>query len=183
MRKLKIDPRFYVLLAALIFLLPLKWLAAWCVAACLHELFHFAVVKLCRGKIRIFSLNLGGADMECTDLSDKAYLFSVLAGPLGGFVLVLLGRWFPRLAICSWLLSVYNLLPILPLDGGQAFRIMLKNDNAFSVLQKIMLFIISILAAYLCLVVKLGPLPMVIAISLLIKNRKIPCKETKWGVQ
>jgi len=178
MQKLKIDPRLYVLLAVLIFLLPLKWLSAWCAAVCLHELFHFAAVKLYRGKIRIFSLNLGGADMECTDLSDKAYMLSVLAGPLGGLLLVLLGRWLPRLAICSWLLSVYNLLPVLPLDGGQALRIMLKDKNALGVLQRIMLFVVSILAAYLCFIVKLGPLPVVIAISLWIKNQKYLAKNS-----
>ena len=183
MSKLKIDPRNYILLSALIFLLPLKWIVAWCVAVCVHELFHLVAVKLCGGHISNFSVALGGANMECVDLPDKKYLFSVLAGPIGGLVLVLLGRWFPRMAICSWFLSVYNLLPVLPLDGGHALQILLKEHNSFDIFQKILLFMISILGIYLCFCAKLGVLPLIIAVSLWIKNRKIPCKEALYKVQ
>ena len=183
MAKLKVDSRIYIFLAVLLFLIPLKWLAAWVTAICFHELMHVFVVKLYGGSIRNFSVDLGGANMECVALTEKAYLLSVLAGPIGGLALVLLGCWLPRVAICSWLLSVYNLLPVLPLDGGRVLQILLKKRNSFDFLQKILLFMISIFCVYLCFFAKLGILPMVVVASLWIKNRKIPCKEATYKVQ
>ena len=183
MAKLKVDSRIYIFLAVLLFLIPLKWLAAWVTAICFHELMHVFVVKLYGGSIRNFSVDLGGANMECVALTEKAYLLSVLAGPIGGLTLVLFGRWLPRVAICSWFLSAYNLLPILPLDGGRALQILLQKHNSFDIFQKILLFMISILGIYLCFCAKLGVLPLVIVASLWVKNRKIPCKETLYKVQ
>lgn len=183
MSKFSIDPRLYILLTVLIFLVPLPWLAAWVAAVCFHELSHLLAVKLYGGKVCSFSLGLGGANLECADLTDRAYLVSILAGPVGGLGLVLLGRWFPRLAICSWLLSVYNLLPVLPLDGGQAMGILIKNACLFRVIERMSLFTISILALYICFFWNLGPLPLIVAVSLWFKNRKRPCKGPQCGVQ
>ena len=49
-----------------------------------------------------------------------------LAGPFGGLVLLLTARWLPRLAICGLMQSVFNLLPISPLDGSRAVSAMLQ---------------------------------------------------------
>lgn len=183
MRNFSVDPNVYIIFAALCFLIPLPWLISWSVAVCFHEFCHLAAVKVNGGSVRSFTLRLSGANIESVDLSDNGYLLSVLAGPIGGLALVSLGRWLPRIAICSWVLSVYNLLPVLPLDGGQAIRILLKNDSLLYVLQNIVLIIISVLAIYLCFYLRIGPLPLVTAISLWVKNRKRPCKETLCGVQ
>jgi len=183
MSSFKIDPRLCIMTCVLIFLVPLTWLLAWGAAVCFHELCHWIAVKLYGGNIPGISIGLGGANMECINLSDKAYLVSVLAGPAGGLALVLLGRWLPRLAICSWLLSVYNLLPILPLDGGQALRILIKNDTVFRILEQIAIIIISVLAACASIFMKLGLLPLIIAASVWVRSRKRPCKETFYGVQ
>ncbi len=180
---IKVDPRVYILIPILIFLVPLNWLAAWAIAVCFHEFCHLAVVKLCGGDIHNFSLGLGGANMVCVDLPDRAYLISILAGPVGGLMLVLLGRWLPRLAICSWVLSVYNLLPVLPLDGGRAMRIFIKKETVFRITQRITLITLSVLAGYVCFFTDFGPLPLAVAVSLWLKNIKIPCKGPFCGVQ
>ena len=171
--QLKTDPGFYIYLAILTFLLPLKWLIAWFAAVCLHELFHFVALKMNGGKLLSFSVCIGGANMVCADLTEKKYLVSVLAGPLGGLALLLLGRWIPRVAICSFLLSVYNLIPLLPLDGGQALHILMKNNERFECFQKIMLLLMWVFSIYLCFFRHLGLLPVLIVLSLFVKNRTI----------
>ena len=183
MNRIKIDPRVCVLFSVIILLVPLQWLVAWLTAVCFHEFCHWIFIKLFGGNILTFSIGLGGANMQCTDLSDNVRLISILAGPVGGLVLVLFGRWFPRLAVCSWLLSVYNFLPILPLDGGQTVRILMKNDKSFFVLERIILHIITLLTVFICIFTNFGPLPLVVTASLWLKNRKRPCKETFCGVQ
>ncbi len=179
----KLDARFCILLSVLVFMVPFPWLVSWVVAVSFHEMCHWIVMKFYGGNMRSFFIGLGGANMQCSGLSDREYLLSILAGPIGGFVLVLLGRWFPRLSICSWLLSAYNLLPVLPLDGGQVLRILVKNDTVFCVLERIVLILVSILAVITSLFMNLGPLPFIIVASLWVKKRKRPCKETVCAVQ
>ena len=177
-----VDPRRYILFAVLLFLVPLPWMIAWVIAVTFHEICHLAAVKAFGGKIQKFSFGFSGADMQCSGLAGKAYLLCVLAGPVGGLSLAFLGRWFPRVAICSWLLSIYNLLPISPLDGGQIVRTIL-GSRFICIIERIVLITLSAIALYMCIIAHLGLLPLIIVASLWIKNRKRPCKESLCGVQ
>ena len=177
MNGFKLDARVCILLCILIFLVPLPWLVAWIAAVSFHEICHWSVVKLYGGHMRTVFVGLGGASMQCGGLSRRTYLLAILAGPVGGLLLVLLGRWLPRLAICSWLLSAYNLLPVLPLDGGQIMRILIKSNTLFDIFEKCVLILISALAVIACLYMKLGLLPLIVIVSLLMRKRKRPCKD------
>ena len=119
-----ITPRARIALAFILLVLPLRWFAAWLTAAIIHEALHLIAVRLCGGHIRRLKIDINGAMMAATDLGCGSLLFSTLAGPLGCLALVPLTRSFPTLAVCLLLQSVYNLLPIEPLDGGRALRIM-----------------------------------------------------------
>lgn len=172
----------YIYFVLLLFLVPIKWLLAWLTAVSFHEFCHWVSVKLCGGEIYGLTVGIGGANMECTPLSNGKRLFAVLSGPIGGFALVLLGRWIPRTALCSWLLSVYNLLPMLPLDGGRALEI-LVGKQAASVIDRIFLIFLSLVALYVAINLHFGILPLAIIGGLWLKHRKSPCKPPICRVQ
>ena len=118
--------------------------------------------------------------------------FCALTGPLGGLCLLPFLRWIPRIAICAGVQSLYNLLPVYPLDGGRALRcIVLRylpaDKAAYLLIWTSRIFLSGILLLGLLAAVKyhLGLLPLVVAIILCIrsKNRKIPCKEEQLQVQ
>lgn len=181
--QLSVKPYTYIYLAVLVFLVPLQWLTAWVVAVAFHECCHYIAVRLCGGQVYKLTIGIGGADMETEPLSEVKRLIAVLSGPMGGFVLLLLGRWVPKVSICSWILSVYNLLPLLPLDGGKALQILLRSDTLYYIVEKVVLLILAILAIYGTVVLHFGLLPMTIITVLWIKNRKSPCKERICKVQ
>ena len=108
--------------ALALLILPLKWVLAAAVAGAWHEFCHILAVWLCGGKIRKMQVGASGAVIDVLPMSRSKELVSALAGPAGGVVLVLLLRWLPRVAVCGAFQSVYNLLPIYPLDGGRALR-------------------------------------------------------------
>ena len=64
--------------------------------------------------------------MDLPEMSRGAELLSALAGPAGGFMLFALHPVLPRLATAGLVQSVYNLLPVYPLDGGRIFRCILE---------------------------------------------------------
>ncbi len=97
----------------------------------LHECGHAFVAK--SKNVRVYEMELdgmGGRVRHQGGANDRAGLWITLAGPLVNLALMVLGRllagsWlvdgvdiFAALAQVNLLLGVFNLLPIVPLDGG-----------------------------------------------------------------
>ena len=167
----------YIYLTVLLFLIPFPWLLSWLIAIVFHEFCHWMAVRAFGGSVYQLEIGIGGATMQCSNMNDRSRLFSILCGPFGGGLLVIFSRWMPRIAICSLFLSIYNLIPILPLDGGNALYIILKRKNVFYYTQKFVLLFLSFVAMYCGIFLNLGVLPIAIIASLWIKNLKTPCKE------
>lgn len=120
-----IEPRVYILLALLLLVLPIRWVAAAVLAAVFHESCHMAAVYLLGGRCEGIRLSAQGARMEATLPAFRGELLSILAGPAGSLLLLSLYRVLPRVAVCAAVQGFYNLLPIEPLDGGRALRLCL----------------------------------------------------------
>lgn len=179
--KIDIRPNTYIYIVLLLFLVPLKWLFAWLFAAGFHEVCHWIAVKLCGGEIYGITIGLGGAKIECGPMAKRKRLFAVLCGPVGGLFLLLFARWTPRVALCSWFLTLYNLLPLRQLDGGRALEILLGKKTI--VFEKIFLIVLSVGAMYISVFLRMGLFPAAIIAVLWMKSRNFPCKPGGCKVQ
>lgn len=102
-------------------------LAALLPAALLHELAHYAVLRLCGVRAARFTLTGLGASLYVPELHRLSYgaeLLSAAAGPLMNLLLWVLlsltGREELTLfAGAQMVLGVLNLLPVRPMDGGR----------------------------------------------------------------
>lgn len=102
-------------------------LASLLPAALLHELAHYAVLRLCGVRTARFTLTGLGASLYVPELHRLSYgaeLLSAAAGPLMNLLLWVLlsltGR--EELALfagAQMVLGVLNLLPVRPMDGGR----------------------------------------------------------------
>ena len=182
----RLSPAFCVILALMLLTLPLKWLISAILAAAYHELCHIGAIRFCGGDIHQLNLSPAGANLNISPLPPGRELICVLAGPLGGLCLLFFSRWIPRIAVCAAFQSVYNLLPIHPLDGGRALRCVfsiMTTDERSSKLCKdieyICLSAIAMIALYGTFVLKLGIGCLFPAILIFghTKYRKIPCKQ------
>lgn len=102
-------------------------------AAILHELGHLLVLRLFGAPVRSVRLGTLGAVMEAerSRLSYGAELLALLAGPLTNLlcaaVLTVPAHSIPGLYAAAGThlaLGAFNLLPIRPLDGGQALELL-----------------------------------------------------------
>lgn len=107
----------------------------------IHELGHFAFMKLYKYKhVRMLFVPLMGAFVQ--GIKDKYSQWQsfvvVLAGPLPGVligvVLFFLAQayqqeWFMTFSLLFIFLNVLNLLPLDPLDGGQLLRLLIKGNQ------------------------------------------------------
>ena len=183
---IKLSPLFCISLAIMLLTLPLRWLFAAVIAAVYHELCHIAAIRLCHGDIHRFDISADGAKLNISPLSPGLELICALAGPIGGLCLLFFARWIPRIAICAALHSLYNLLPIYPLDGGRALwcgiSMIMPEGRALRFckgVETVCLAAIVLTGIYGAFVLKLGIsclFPAILIVSHT-KLRKTPCKE------
>ena len=187
-----ISPVACILAAFALLIVPLNWFFAALIAAMVHEGFHYLAVSVCGGRINQFQIGSRGAVMDAVDLSPGKMLLCVLAGPLGALLLLLVARWFPRIAICAAFQSAYNLLPLEPLDGGRALRCCLALRLPPPVVERVCAWMtalckisVVILALWAMMRFSLGIFPVAAAFCILIttKKGKSACKQSLQRVQ
>lgn len=189
---ISVKPEFCIVLAITLLIFPVQWVLAWVMASAIHELCHYTALRLSGCRVFRVQINSNGAVMETDLLSSTREILCALAGPLGGFALLLVAKWFPRLAICGCFQALYNLIPIFPLDGGRAVRCMLKKyfpdakgERIENWLENGILLIFLLLGGYSALWLDLGLIPLIFAVILIIKNKKVKftCKARSFGVE
>ena len=125
-----IDFRFSLLFpAAMVILLTLDktGLAAWCVAASiLHEAGHFFMMFALGSRPAQIIIGIFGVCViqnQSVPMSYKNSRLVALAGPLANlaaFLVTTAGCGIAMPSLVHLVLAVFNLLPVEPLDGGQA---------------------------------------------------------------
>jgi stage IV sporulation protein FB len=142
---IKIHPGFLLLLGtyALFGLLPEAVLAFSLVIG--HEIAHLSVAKAYGFRVHSLELFPFGGAVTCNDIFEGRKVeesMMALAGPFFNIILLFLGqvlRWqgiwtgilaedFVRF---NFLLAVFNLLPVLPLDGGRIARAIFADVYGF----------------------------------------------------
>ena len=93
-------------------------------AAIFHEVCHALAVHLSGGRILGMTLGGGGMVMEVARLDAKGECLCALAGPMGSLLLACLP--FPILALSGLVQGLFNLIPIMPLDGGRILGCILE---------------------------------------------------------
>lgn len=132
--RVSISPGAVLLFALLYCAASFPELAAVLPCVIVHELGHIVVLRLYGLRIRRVTADLRGLCIEyggvCAPLGHAA---AALAGPAAGLAYAFAASYFAHRtgnevltlsAGVSLLLSAFNLLPILPLDGGRVFSIL-----------------------------------------------------------
>lgn len=188
---LQVDSKAYLFTALLLLTIPINWVLAAAFAAFWHEICHILMLRMLKGNIRSIHIQWNGCEIETDAIGKMQQFYSILAGPLGSLSLLVLCRFTPRIAICGLIQGIYNLLPVMPLDGGRLLYLFLNQicpgkvdllmrgtELLFRCGMTMVVFVVS--SRFLW-----NPLP---AILLAICNihwylRKIPCKQSEIGVQ
>lgn len=154
----------FLLLAFAVLILPLKWVGAVVVAATIHELGHYAALRLCGVVVSGITVSLDGARMCVGEMNRRQELLCAIAGPLAGILLFPLRYHIPRICFCAMIHSLYNLLPIYPLDGGRVLRCIGSNERISTVIEWLFILLIGLAGVLGCVVLNLGLLPVLVAV-------------------
>lgn len=122
--KIEVTGGFFLLVAWLNYIDRQSVVPLAIVACMLHELGHYAVIRLMGGDIKLIRLTAIGAEMVVErPLSYWQEGLAALAGPGANLMLALVfctQRWGLTFAGLNLVLACFNLLPIGRMDGGRA---------------------------------------------------------------
>ncbi len=127
-KRIQCDPGAILLLGILFFTLTPKEISALLVSSAVHEVGHIIALLTAGKPPQGIRFTLSGPVIIC-QRSDSGWkdAFCALSGPLCGLVLAcILRSVWPLCSEISLLLSVLNLIPVLPLDGGRALQTLLR---------------------------------------------------------
>ncbi len=154
----------FFLLALVLLVLPIRWILAMVVAAVVHEMGHILAVKFFGGRL-LCSFYWNGAYIRTCLSSRWKQILAIMAGPLAGAALVLLFRFMPRVSIAAAVQTVFNLLPVYPLDGGRLLQCLPMGERALRWIEHGAVMVLLLLGGYLSFGMRLGALPMVMAFA------------------
>lgn len=118
---LQIGDSFILLLSFLFLADDEGILRLFLMAAVLHELGHYAVLRVCGGELLRLELSAGGAVMRfrCASGGGRRFVIAAAGPCMGlavGYLAAQMGAY--SFAGANISLSLFNLMPIVPLDGG-----------------------------------------------------------------
>ena len=129
-RKIKIEPGFIALVCSLLYFGDLNLFVVYAAAATVHELGHLLSVHLFGHSICRLTLSIQGANILLRSQTSYGQdILLALSGPLANFFIVALCmtmKTCPLLAGVNLLLGLFNLLPVIPLDGSIALKSVLS---------------------------------------------------------
>lgn len=130
--------------------------AAALAAAAVHESGHILALRRCGAHITRVTLGLAGAEIGYAGaLTRREEGLAAAAGPAFGALWALFaltpGGFLARSGAASAVLTVFNLLPVLPLDGGRLLAVLAGEGRARRVSRAAALLLLAAGAA-LCLV-------------------------------
>ena len=112
------------------------WIPALLLAAAVHEFGHLSALYWFGLRVESIRPDPRGLCIRyCGACANRVHILTALAGPVLGLLYAFAlrpfctvpSKWPALSADVSFLLSAFNLLPILPLDGGQVFLRLCQN--------------------------------------------------------
>ena len=110
------------MLGLMCLLFPVRFLVGVLLAAAVHEIGHLIAIRLTGGRVRTIRLQAFGARIETDPMEPGREILCALAGPMAGALAILAWRVYPELAAAGIVQTVFNLIPVYPLDGGRVAR-------------------------------------------------------------
>ena len=122
MARVRVEGGAWIVLGIGVLILPLRFLLGAILAAMVHELGHLTAMYFSGVPVEGFIVHPFGGRIQTGPLESGTEMICALAGPLAGALTIFAWKWFPEMALAGLVQTIFNLIPIYPLDGGRVVR-------------------------------------------------------------
>lgn len=138
MKNIEVSAWAVAFLCLLFYIDPYGVFTPFLFAVSAHELGHLLLCKITGTRISAFRIGAAGAELQAQFSSYSAELLSTAAGPAINLLLsaAFIHIWF-KFSLVNLFLAMYNLLPILPLDGGHILHMLLLRIFPFETAERL----------------------------------------------
>lgn len=187
MKKFKLGLSFLFLILFGILTGQLMLLINYILALSLHELAHMYVSIKSGYTLKKIKIDMFGMSVDLNEKIDNKDSFKInIAGPLFNLMLCVVCmalywllpnsfNYLNNFCVANFIIAVFNLLPIYPLDGGKIFYGIVKEGKTYNRIDKIIRGVLSSL--FMCLFVfsclsKMNPIFLLFAIFFIVSKKK-----------
>lgn len=179
MKKIKIGFSFLFLLCVCLIFKRFVLIFNYFIAIAFHELAHLLVATKRGYKLKQVKLDMFGMSVELQEKIDNSDLFAInIAGPLCNLLLCLFCFVFyffiPKsisylnvFCLSNFVLAIFNLLPIYPLDGSKLLQSIIKNQKTFKFIETLTRYSLIVISILLFVLSKGGNLFLLIFVLFL----------------
>lgn len=154
MKKIRIGISFWLMLAFCLatkqFLIVVNYLSALLI----HEISHLIVASRRGYNLKMLRIDMFGLSVELQEKINDSDTFAInIAGPLINLVIVVMCMalywlvpasytYLSTFCVCNFVLAIFNLIPVYPLDGGKILKSMIKNQKNYEKFDFFLRFVI-----------------------------------------
>ncbi len=148
MKKIKIGTGFFLIVILCLLFNKLSLLINYLLALGFHEIAHLFVAYQRGYSLKLIRLDIFGLSVELKEKIDNNDMFAInITGPLINILLCLicftLYYFIPKsfvvlneFCVSNFVLAVFNLVPIYPLDGGKLIKGIVKDNKKYRKIDK-----------------------------------------------
>ena len=182
-----ITPGGAILLGALVFLLQPAETGALAAAVGVHELGHLLALLLLGVRLDGIALTATGPVLCCMmpEQGAEGALATVSGPAFGALFWLSFRRLWPLAAEMSSVLTVVNLLPVLPLDGGRLLKAFTASHVGILRAVRFVVLVLLFSTGFICLYLGYGLAPLLFALWLLVLPNEAShsCKKLRNAVK
>lgn len=182
-----ISGQVFLLYAVFFLMVPIGWVTGWIVAATIHELGHIFALTMLKIHIHGIRVGISGTRIITEPMDNFTEALCTLAGPLTGLLFGLLLKQWPYIAVSGIIHSLFNLIPVFPLDGGRVLLCLFQSIFAIGTARKISVIFNTLIVAifflggvWFAVRFEMGVLPIIFpTVPILCSMRKNSLQRTK----
>ena len=163
--KFEIDRKILIVIIIFAIMKKIDIYCIYLISIIFHELMHYIFSRIIKADVNYIRLGIFGMSMDVAFIGKTNFIKKIifyLAGPCFNFFVACLFRNVNiKIAYLNFAIGIFNLLPIVPLDGGNIILVVLKRVFGVHfgymitlVFSKCFLFILSFVYAVMLIKIK-----------------------------